>query len=464
VPTDAAVLAAARRAYVIAPAGFGKTHLIADAVACTPGTRQLILTHTHAGVAALRRHLAARAISGRWAHVETISGFALRYATAYPKTCDVGILYPAGGQWRQVQAGAARFLASRAGRAVVADSYDGLFVDEYQDCTEAQHALVRALAEVLPTRLLGDPLQGIFAFGGDRLVDLDNFDGDFERLDDLTVPWRWKNSNPALGEWLYDTRNRLITGRDPDFAAGPVSVRPVGDTRRGVCTPEQITACKMFADMDHVVAIRGLPHAAHETAKNLRGLFTSMEEMDSRDLYAAARALDAAMHRATKALELLKFASKCMTKVTTHLQAARAALADGRVPATRGGKAAAAVQALAAVASDATAANLLTALQQMRRLPEVVLYRAELYEEMCRTLQHMRRNHAATFTDAAWTVRDRTRRRGRPPAPRVISRTPLVKGLEFEHALVLDFAELTSPKEKYVALTRPRRTLTVLLR
>jgi hypothetical protein len=37
-----------------------------------------------------------------------------------------------------------------------------------------------------------------------------------------------------------------------------------------------------------------------------------------------------------------------------------------------------------------------------------------------------------------------------------------VKGLEFEHTVVLNFAELATPNEKYVALTRPRRTLTVL--
>src|SRR5579875_3655271 len=104
-------------------------------------------------------------------------------------------------------------------------SSGGMYVDEYQDCTEAQHGLVRALAEVLPTRLLGDPMQGIFAFGDDRLVDLDEFDDDFEQLDDLTVPWRWSQTNPQLGEWLYDARTRLITGRDPDFASGPVSVR-----------------------------------------------------------------------------------------------------------------------------------------------------------------------------------------------------------------------------------------------
>jgi superfamily I DNA/RNA helicase len=110
---------------------------------------------------------------------------------------------PAGAQWRQVHSGAARFLETRPGRAVIGDSYGGLYVDEYQDCTEVQHALVRTLADVLPTRLLGDPMQGIFAFASEALVDLGNFDEDFDRLDDLTTPWRWTATNPALGEWLH---------------------------------------------------------------------------------------------------------------------------------------------------------------------------------------------------------------------------------------------------------------------
>ena len=184
-------------------------------------------------------------------------------------------------------------------------------------------------------------------------------------------------------------------------------MRSVGDNRRGVCTPEQIAACKAFADSDQVVAIRRLPHAAHETAKNLRGAFTSMEEIDCQDLFTAVHALDAAENGPARTLELLTFANKCMTKAGTHLRTARTAIEQGRTPVTRGGRAAAAIEALAAAASDATAGNLLTALQQMPRLPDVVLYRAELYEEMCRTLQLARLNQATTFAEAAWTVRDR---------------------------------------------------------
>jgi hypothetical protein len=37
-------------------------------------------------------------------------------------------------------------------------------VDEYQDCSLDQHELICLLSEILPCRILGDPLQGIFSF------------------------------------------------------------------------------------------------------------------------------------------------------------------------------------------------------------------------------------------------------------------------------------------------------------
>jgi hypothetical protein len=457
------MLSSARRAYVIAAAGCGKTHLIAEAVECTPDHRQLILTHTNAGVDVLRRRLASRGIPDRRAHVETISGFALRYAAAYPRTCQVDVSQPTGAQWRDVQRGATRFLATRAGRAVIADSYGGLYVDEYQDCTRLQHDLIRELAEVVPTRLLGDPMQAIFDFAGEPLVNLDELDDGFERLDDLTFPWRWASTHPQLGEWLLYARRCLLAGRDPDFSGAPARVGRAGDADRMVCTPEQVSACKDCGVEGSVVAIRRLQHAAHETASKLRGVFTSMEEMDCRELFAAANKLDETAGSA-RALALLGFASKCMTKAGTYLSSASKILRAGKTPTTRGGRAAPAIQALALAASDDSPANLLGALRAMTQLPDVVLYRAELYDEMCRTLRLAQSAPGQSYTDLAWVVRDRTRRHGRAVLGRVVSRTLLVKGLEFDHAIILDFAELNSAKEKYVALTRPRQSLTVLLR
>ena len=44
------------KALVVAPAGYGKTHFIVEAVKFCSG-KSLILTHTHAGVASLRQKL-----------------------------------------------------------------------------------------------------------------------------------------------------------------------------------------------------------------------------------------------------------------------------------------------------------------------------------------------------------------------------------------------------------------------
>ncbi len=49
---------------------------------------------------------------------------------------------------------------------VLAANYDRLIVDEYQDCSVRQHALVVYAAQTLPTCVLGDPLQAIFGFWG----------------------------------------------------------------------------------------------------------------------------------------------------------------------------------------------------------------------------------------------------------------------------------------------------------
>ena len=46
------------------------------------------------------------------------------------------------------------------------------YVDEYQDCSNIQHVLISSLADILPCRILGDPLQAIFDFA-DHPVDWD---------------------------------------------------------------------------------------------------------------------------------------------------------------------------------------------------------------------------------------------------------------------------------------------------
>ena len=63
--------------YVVAPAGYGKTHLIAESTARSAG-RQLVLTHTYAGVNALRRKMRILGVSDKFYRIDTIASWALR--------------------------------------------------------------------------------------------------------------------------------------------------------------------------------------------------------------------------------------------------------------------------------------------------------------------------------------------------------------------------------------------------
>ena len=83
--SDARRLASASNVAVVLPAGAGKTELIARATCFASETvgRQLILTHTHAGVHALRDRLARLGVAPQSYTLTTIAGWALKWALHY---------------------------------------------------------------------------------------------------------------------------------------------------------------------------------------------------------------------------------------------------------------------------------------------------------------------------------------------------------------------------------------------
>jgi hypothetical protein len=119
------------------------------------------------------------------------------------------------------------------------------------------------------------------------------------------------------------------------------------------------------------------------------------------------------------------------------------------------------VEVLSAVAQSPGLHAVLAALEAIEQIPQRVLYRRELWREMERALQFHARTPGGSLLDAAWKVRNRTRHAGRAVEHRTISRTLLVKGLEFDHAIILNAADHDA-KNLYVAMTRSSRSLTVL--
>jgi superfamily I DNA/RNA helicase len=138
---DEATLVSSGRGSVIAPAGCGKTELVAKAAALGSG-RALVLTHTHAGVKALRDRLRRLGVPLDRAQVDTIAGFGLKYCRAYPTRSRLASKEPVRAEWDSVYEGAEMLLDVRAIRQVIESTYACVYVDEYQDCTRCQHRLV----------------------------------------------------------------------------------------------------------------------------------------------------------------------------------------------------------------------------------------------------------------------------------------------------------------------------------
>lgn len=442
------------QACVIAAAGCGKTRLIADTARLLK-TRQLILTHTHAGVHALRRKLQNAAVPPAQYELMTIDGFALRWAASYPKTSGISARSPRDAEWSEIHPSALNVLQRQLTIDHLRRSFDGVFVDEYQDCSPHQHSLISGVADALPVRIVGDPMQGIFDFG-DGLVD---FDEDvfprFERLEDLDQPHRWASTNPELGLWLQVVRDKVEQGQPVDYSTGPVEMWD--------SDPATLVAgAKRLAGADgSVVVIRAQAAQAHAFAKGTSGRYQSMEEMECKSLMDVAASLDSAQgpERSAVLYQLVQAAVSGLTDSGT-LGGRIGTYRTGGLPSVPSGKYSVAISSLNEFAESGSADSGRAAMRSLVRVTGKKPFRRELLQELDRAFAYRASHPEVSMSEAAWNVRDITRRRGRRPWRLSVGRTFLIKGLEYEHVLALDLQQL-DPYPLYVALTRSSTTLCV---
>lgn len=459
-------LLASDRCSVVAPAGCGKTELIVRAVQAYEGQgRFLVLTHTHAGVRALRSRFARRGISRDKFTIETIAGWCLSYARAYPITSALVNPLPVGNEWDDIVGGVINLLTLPAIQKVLLESYVGVFVDEYQDCTSAQHRLICALADILPCRILGDPLQGIFAFAGGSLRWNEDVEADFPSLGVLDYPWRWGGKNIELGRWLLSIREPLIAGEPIDLAAGPLSWN-VQDpqAQRGL-------ALGLLRHEQPVVAIRKMPNQAHEFARGMGRAYQSMEEIECKELISFMGDMDR-LEGVPRAVRVIDFAKKTISGLGAHVSTLEAALQAGRtirVALMREPTRKAFAEALISITESKDTEPIRKALSLVSKFPNTRIFREELWHEARKTLDNFDPAGDKTLYESAWSMRNKSRFIDRDLARHVVSRTLLIKGLEFDHSFipVLDEFKIRdthsdSAKHFYVAATRGSRSLTIL--
>ena len=465
--TDACMLLNADRAFVIAAAGCGKTELIARTVRLDADHRSLVLTHTYAGVDAIRKRLRALGANAATYEVATIAGWSLRLATSFPKTSGITTQRPVNEQWDAVYSASAQLLSIAGIKTVMRASFDAIYVDEYQDCSPVQHDIVLKLANVLPTRISGDPLQGIFDFGGSEIVDWKtHVEPHFKELPPLGKPHRWLDKNPALGDWLLNVREKLEAGQPIDLRKAPA-----GCVEFFLLPPDSQAQWKLQSercmwarcrDGQTLLAIHNWEPQCHQIARRTGGKFRSPETIECSTLFETARLFDDAHDSRALARAVFDFACLCLTNVKTNLEKTAGRIFEGRdLQKGRQYRHQEQLDALAKLVDEGSLSSAQKALVSLVKTPGATKARYELFQEMLRSLKEYETGHHHSLENAAIQARDRTRRIGRSPGRYVISRTLLVKGLEFDHVLILN-ADALDRKNLYVALTRGSRSLTVL--
>ena len=450
------------RGLVVAPAGCGKTELIARAVRRHSGSKPiLVLTHTNAGVAALRHRLDTAGVGRSRYRLATIDGWAMRLISTFPVRAghDPGIITRQRPDYRAIREAAVGLLKASHISDVLSASYSQVLVDEYQDCSVRQHAIVGYASMVVPVCVVGDPMQSIFDFGDDPLADWERrVLGHFPMVAELDRPWRWINAGTEpLGEWLLEVRRRLVEREGVDLSTAPEQVSRV--VLDGTASDHQklLEAGRVVAPGGGSVLIIGestSPESQRRFARQTPGAVT-VEAVDLRDLVSFARRLDLGAPDALR--EIAEFAQGVMTSVGATDLVRRVGILEGG----RERKSASSVE-LAALAfkRERTPERVVDLLVEINKEGGVRAHRPDLLRACVRALQMCSSTAAITFADAAVRIREQSRIQGRRLPKRAVGSTLLLKGLEAEVVVILN-ADSLNARNLYVAMTRGSKRLIV---
>jgi DNA helicase-2/ATP-dependent DNA helicase PcrA len=341
---------------------------------------------------------------------------------------------------------------------IIAASFSRIFVDEYQDCGLLQHAIVLQLARILPTVALGDPMQAIFTFGSDPAMPWAAVEEAFPGAGELTTPWRWKNvGGEELGEWLLDTRKRLLNGDPIDLRSAPKAVTwiPLGGENDYA---RQITAAKADAPTkDGCILIIGdgtNPRSQQEFASKIPGAVT-VEAVDLKDLVAFSTSYK--VEGKDGFVKLLEFAQRVLTNIGAKELVRRL---DSIIKGTAKDPPSEVESAALTFLRDRSFRSAVDFLVVLSAEAGVRIHRPAVLNGCIRAMQLSAGNPTLSFREAAIMVREENRFTGRALAARNVGSTLLLKGLEAEAVVILN-ADILDARNLYVAMTRGSMAVTV---
>lgn len=451
------------KSMLIAPAGFGKTHTIATCLKNSQNKgKQLILTHTHAGIASIKEKIKKEGIPNSSFEVETITSFAQKYVLAFhtgndlPDQEDSKLYYP--------------FIIEKANtlfklkpiRQIISNTYNRLFVDEYQDCTISQHNLVLSLSELFPTHILGDPLQGIFGFNGEQLVDLNDeiaMKGFIDSKYEMDKPQRWLNGNNALlGADLKSIRELLIRKDSVDLTKySSLEVHVSNDIFKekysvilGLLTSEQ-----SILVIDPISTNKKTRIDFVQKFKNIPRL---IESIDDKEFYALSKEADLFTKENVR-IKLIGLCHKLFNKTGIDCWFNDKGLKNKTKVEDKAKLTPIEIQ-INSLEKEFSFLNFAQLLKKIKGLTGVKCYRKELFNTFFKALEDAELQNISVL-ESMKNKRNMTRRIGRKIYGNCIGTTLLTKGLEFDTVAILNAHKFECPRHLYVAMTRASKRLII---
>ncbi|MEO9825342.1 MAG: UvrD-helicase domain-containing protein [Paracoccaceae bacterium] len=463
------IIRATKAGSVIAAAGCGKTEQIVrtvKAISDDPevSKRCLILTHTFAGVDVLHKRLRKLEVPSSSYRLDTIASWCLRFAKNYPKTSHIMKANPQSNEdWRAVYPAAVKLLDSHSIDDVVRATYECVFVDEYQDCSATQHKLMVRLQQLVPVCIFGDPLQSIFEFDG--VVDWsDVVEKDFPNIAQLTTPWRWrsKGANTKLGEKLVELRKQIEAGGPLDLRLDDRGVQRYWlPDLPGPKSGKVSSICHDTMDLEGTLVVVAQSASEASRAKIAERLakqrFAVVEPVSCKPLAKHAKLIEQSSDEG-RLSAVLDFVKLCVVGLRADFSSS--------VKSHQNGKHAGRVKfgELIDIGHRVTEPDglmhVLDLIEGILGRDDIFLYRREILSMMLSALRTSRATET-TLSEAAGDVEAKTRHLGRNIARRSVGSTLLLKGLEFEHVVIVEYAGMTK-EDWYVALTRATKSVIVL--
>ena len=446
------------KALIQADAGCGKTYTILDSLKYITEGKALILTHTHAGVKSIKDKANLLDIKPNVYYVTTIHSFAKQYLHAFyvkkdiPKEED-------SSYYDFILNKSKDIFSTSIVQDVIKTSYKYIFVDEYQDCTKNQHEIIMLISQHLKTYLFGDPMQGIYNFNRrDLLVNWEtDIPKEFNKLF-LDKPYRWINNNEGLGKDIKEIRSKLEKRENININAYK-SIEYIRDPGNFRTIPEIYNILSQNEKVLLIDANSYMLNSRVKFAYKYNMQFKVMEAITEKEFYKIAKLLD--NYEKNYDTTYIKTVFTTLFKSSINKYFRDNFILKSNIFTSPNDIVRKFAKLYYYFQNEYTKSKLLQVLETIIQLPEIKLYRHELFYDLYKAILEADSNNT-TIYQAMCSIRNNKSILGYKPPNKCIGTTLITKGLEFDVVVLLNADKFKDPKNFYVAISRACKKLYIV--